>query len=148
MIVPDANLLLYAYDSDSPHHAAAAVWWSATLSGSELVGLTHPTVFAFIRLATSRRVYERPMTLASAEAHVRSWFDRKVSRAVTPPPSHVDDVLELLEAAGSSGGTLVTDAQIAALARTHHAVVHTADHDFRRFPGIRTYFPLDVVARP
>ena len=27
MIIPDLNLLLYAYDSDSPFQAQAAAWW-------------------------------------------------------------------------------------------------------------------------
>lgn len=147
MIVPDANLLLYAYDAQSPHHAAASAWWSTALSGTEAVGLTHPTLFAFIRIATNPRVYERPMTLVAADGHVRSWLARRVARTLPTPPTHVDDVLELLVAAGSSGGNLVTDAQIAALARAHHAVVHTADHDFRRFPGIRTHYPLDAKLR-
>jgi len=142
VIVPDANLLLYAYDTQSSHHRASANWWAATLSGSDTVGLTHPALFAFVRIATNHRVYERPMTLAAAEAHVRSWLERKVARILPPPPTHVEDVLELLTAAASSGGNLVTDAQIAALARTHRAVVHTADHDFRRFPGVRIHFPL------
>ena len=32
---------------------------------------------------------------------------------------------------------------IAALAITHRAEVHTADHDFRRFPGLSCRFPLE-----
>ena len=31
MIVPDINLLLYAYDSDSPFHGKATAWWQACL---------------------------------------------------------------------------------------------------------------------
>ncbi len=145
MIVPDANLLLYAYDSQSPHHVAAAHWWSTALCGVETVGLTHPTLFAFVRIATNPRVYEQPMTLAAADGHVRSWLRRSVVRVLPTPPTHLDDVMELLVAAGSSGGNLVTDAQIATLARAHHGVVHTADHDFRRFPGVRTHYPLDAT---
>ena len=51
-------------------------------------------------------------------------------------------------AAGSAArrGDLVTDAQIAALARAHRAEVHTADHDFRRFPGVSCRFPLALAA--
>ena len=33
MIIPDANLLLYASDSSSPFHRAATAWWSGCLSG-------------------------------------------------------------------------------------------------------------------
>ena len=50
--------------------------------------------------------------------------------------------MELLATVGASGGDLVTDAQIAALARPHRAEVHTADHDFGRFAGIRCRYPL------
>jgi predicted nucleic acid-binding protein len=45
-----------------------------------------------------------------------------------------------------SGGNQVTDAQIAALAVEHGAVLHTADSDFLRFPGLRWLNPLTGVA--
>ena len=58
MIVPDVNLLLYAYDANSRFHAAAAAWWRACLSGSEPVGLPPVVLFAFLRIGTSARVFE------------------------------------------------------------------------------------------
>jgi len=62
MIVPDVNLLLYSYDVDSRFHAAAARWWETCLSGDEAVGLAPVVLFAFLRLATSRHVFDDPMT--------------------------------------------------------------------------------------
>lgn len=53
MILPDANLLLYAYDASSPFHQTSATWWSKTLDGSEIVGISSPVLFAFVRLSTS-----------------------------------------------------------------------------------------------
>jgi uncharacterized protein len=144
VIVPDANLLLYAYDQESPFHDSARVWWEACMSGSEPIGLVHPTLFAFIRLATHPRVYVQPMTLHEAAGHVRSWLDRRVTQLLQPTPDHVEQVITLLAEAQSSGGNLVTDAQIAAMALSHRAVVHTADRDFLRFPRIQTVFPLDA----
>ncbi len=38
MILIDANLLLYAYDSGSPRHEQARTWLEATLKGDERVG--------------------------------------------------------------------------------------------------------------
>lgn len=145
MIIPDTNLLLYAYDSLSVHHDPAARWWEATLSGDDAVGLTPPTLFGFVRVATNPRVYDHPLTLAAASSVVRSWLERRVTSALATPPTHVEDVLSLLAAAGSSGANLVTDAQIAAFALRHHGVIHTADHDFRRFPDLRTEFPLEEI---
>jgi toxin-antitoxin system PIN domain toxin len=143
VIVPDANLLLYAYDSGSPFHDAARTWWQACLSGRESVGLTHPTLFAFLRISTNARIYTNPLTLAESAGHLHSWLARRVSQVLQAPADHPQQVVALLEAAGGTAGNLVTDAQIAALALSHRAVVHTADRDFLRFPGIRCRFPLD-----
>ena len=144
MIVPDANLLLYAIDSTSPFHDAARQWWTSCLNGAVPVGLCHPVVFAFVRIGTNRRAFERPLSLGQATRLVQSWFDRRATRTLYPGPRHVDNVLSLLVATGSGGGNLVTDAQIAEIALAHRAEVHTADHDFRRFPGLEVRFPLDA----
>src|SRR4029077_11283894 len=74
MIVPDVNLLLYAYDATSPFHAAAAAWWRACLSGSERVGRPLVVAFGFVRIGTSARVFEQPMPPSEAADHVRSWL--------------------------------------------------------------------------
>lgn len=142
MVVPDANLLLYAYDSSSPFHALARKWWVDCLSGSEPVGLTHPVIFAFLRISTSARVYTEPMTLEESADHVRSWLARGVTRVLLPEADHAERVVALLQAAGSAGGNLVTDAQIAALALAYKAELHTADSDFRRFPDLSCSYPL------
>jgi toxin-antitoxin system PIN domain toxin len=144
MILPDANLLLYAHDSGSPFHDAARAWWEACLSGSETVGLVHPVIFAFVRVAMSRRVFERPMTLEEVSEHVRSWLDRSVTRVLQPQHDHAARVLDLLREAQAAGPNLVTDAQIAAFAIAHKATVHTADRDFMRFRGFECRFPLDA----
>jgi len=128
VIVPDANLLLYAYDSTSPFHAPARDWWEACRSGTESVGLTHPVVFAFIRIGTNARAFTHPMTLSEASERVNSWLERRVTQIIQPDADHVDRVLFLLSAAASAGGSLVTDAQIAALAIAYRAVVYFSIH--------------------
>jgi toxin-antitoxin system PIN domain toxin len=143
VIVPDANLLLYAYDLESPFHKRAKSWWEGCLSGQESVGLTYPTLFAFLRISTNGKIYTNPMTLTEAAGHMRSWLACRVSQILEPPVDHTEQVVGLLEAAGGTAGNLVTDAQIAAFAQSYRAVVHTADRDFLRFPDIRCHFPLD-----
>jgi uncharacterized protein len=143
VIVPDVNLLLYAYDSTSPFHKLSREWWEKCLTGSEPVGLTHPVVFAFVRIGTSARAFLRPMSLAEVSTHVTSWLSRRITRVLHPDPAYVENVLKLLQAASSAGGNLVTDAQVAALALAHKGTVHTADHDFERFKGLECCFPLD-----
>jgi toxin-antitoxin system PIN domain toxin len=144
VIVPDANLLLYAYDGSSVFHDRAREWWDDCLSGKEPVGFTHPTIFAFLRIATNPRAFADPMTLDEAAEHIEQWLGRSVAQVLQPPSDHTAEVMALLKAAGGAAGNLVTDAQVAALAHSYKAIVHTADRDFLRFTTIRCHFPLDA----
>ena len=81
------------------------------------------------------------MTPAEAAGHVRSWFAQPCVQALPPGAGHVQEVFNLLETIGAAGN-LVTDAQLAALAIEYGAVLHTADTDFLRFPGLRWFNPL------
>lgn len=141
MILPDVNLLLYAYDASSPFHAKAAAWWSKCLSGTEAVGLATPVLFAFVRIGTSPRAFVRPLAIETAAAHIREWLQQPVAFLLEMYPQDVDRTLSLLCQAGT-GGNLTSDAQIAALAIRHRAVVHTADPDFARFPEVTWKNPL------
>jgi toxin-antitoxin system PIN domain toxin len=143
VIVPDSSLILYAYNSASPEHLSAKLWWENLLSGVEPVGLVHPVIFSFLRVSTSPRAFTRPLSLARSAELIQTWLDRKIVRLLAESRSHVSEVIQLLSAAGSSGGNLVVDAQIAALAIAHQATVHTADRDFSRFSGLKCHFPLD-----
>ena len=141
MIIPDANLLLYAYDSESPFHRDSARWWSALLSGVEPVGLCSVVIFAFLRLSTHGKVFEKPLTVREARQHIASWLARPNARLLVAGPGHVESVCRLLAKAGT-GGNLVTDAQIAALALEYGATVHSADTDFARLTGVSWENPL------
>jgi toxin-antitoxin system PIN domain toxin len=141
MIVPDTNLLLYAYASDLPDHAKAAAWWQACLSGTEPIGLPHVVLFSFVRIATNPRVFQRPMTPVEACGHVGSWLQQPQVQLLAPGVEHVDRVLKLVQALGTAAN-LVTDAQIAAIAMEFDAIVQTADTDFIRFQGLRWFNPL------
>ena len=143
MIVPDSNLLLYAYNIASPYHQGAKSWWETRLSGSEPVGLTYPVIFAFVRVGTSTSAFPNPYTLTEVETIISEWLNHSLTRLLAPGPTHVMDAIELLKKAGSAGGNLTTDAQIAATAISHNATVHTVDRDFMRFRGLKCQYPLE-----
>jgi uncharacterized protein len=142
VIVPDSSLILYAYNTASQEHEAAKEWWEKLLSSAEPVGLVHPVIFSFLRVSTNTRAFFRPLSLARSAEIIQSWIDRKNVRLLGESRNHVSDVIDLLTVAGSSGGNLVVDAQIAALAIAHRGTVHTADRDFERFDGLDCHFPL------
>ena len=141
MILPDANLLLYAYDQSSPFHPKAAAWCERIMSHSSPTILLPVVVFGFVRISTHSRIFTNPLSVSEASAHVRSWLDRKQVRLHDMLPDDVNAALALLEAAGTAGN-LTTDAQIAAVALRLDAEVHTADLDFGRFAGVRFRNPL------
>lgn len=144
MIVPDVNLLLYAHDAGSRFHAAAAAWWQGCLSGSEPVGLPPVVVVGFVRIGTSARVFEQPMTPGEAAGHVRAWLAQPVVQVLDPRADHIARVLSWLESLGTAGN-LVTDAQIAALVLESNAVLHTTDTDFLRCTALRWLNPLTGI---
>jgi uncharacterized protein len=145
VILPDANLLLYAYDSSSPFHRASSLWWSKTLDGSESVGIGAPALFAFVRISTSSRAFTNPFSIEEAAERVNNWLQQPSVQFLDLQTRDVHRALDLLRRAGA-GGNLTTDAQIAALALRLGAVVHTADSDYARFPSVQWLNPLPVSA--
>jgi predicted nucleic acid-binding protein len=84
------------------------------------------------------------MSVSEAMDTITLWTGRSNTTIIQPLPAYLDDTGRLLTAAGSAGGNLVTDAQIASLAIACRGVVHTSDREFLRFPGLKISFPLDA----
>ena len=141
MIVPDINLLVYAYREEVPEHGVARDWWERLLNGSERVGLGWVVISGFVRVITHRSVSHRPLVPSLAINVVNEWFELPHVLVVQPGANHLSLFRANLEAAGV-GGNLVTDAHIAALAMEYQAEVHSNDSDFSRFPGLRWRNPL------
>lgn len=145
-VLVDANILLYAYDTDSPHHGAARQWLQDRMSSGYPVRLALVTLLAFVRIASDPRVFARPVSPADACGVVGSWLDSPNVRLLAPGPRSWRHLGEICTNARARGA-LVMDAHLAALALEHGAVIATADRDFRRFPGIETTNPLDGGAQ-
>ena len=142
MILVDANLLLYAYHPRAEQHEKSRTWLEAVLSGSDLVRFAWLTLWAFLRIATSPRVFERPLSAAEAEAVISSWLAQPVVGILEPGERHWD-ILRGLVRDSQATGPLVMDVVLAAIALEHGATVCTTDRDFSRFSGLRWTNPLD-----
>ncbi|WP_022947267.1 type II toxin-antitoxin system VapC family toxin [Methylohalobius crimeensis] len=141
MILVDANLLLYAVNRDLPPHPTARIWFEDILSGNERVGFPWVVLLAFLRIATSKRIFERPLPVEKANAYVDEWLSQPVATTLVPGAAHWAILRNLLNQTGT-GGNLTTDAHIAALALEHGCTVCSIDNDFKRFPGLRHIDPL------
>ena len=141
MIVPDVNLLVYAYSDGSPYHDAARRWWEGLVNGGERVGVPWVVSAASVRLMTHPRVLVHPARPSEAVDYVAEWFRFPHVMPINPGVDHLAHFRRNLAAAGV-GANLVTDSHIAALAMEYQAEVHSNDTDFSRFPGLRWRNPL------
>jgi hypothetical protein len=141
VILIDANILLYAYHAQDERHPAAREWLEATLSGTEPVRFAWLGLWAFLRIATNPRVFERPLLPAEAATAVASWLGRRVAGILDPGERHLEILRELL-GGNQARGPLIMDAALAALALEHGATLCTTDADFARFPGLKRRDPL------
>jgi toxin-antitoxin system PIN domain toxin len=141
VIVPDINLLLYATVDGVPQHAKAHEWWVKALNDTTEIGLPSLSLFGFLRIVTNPKAFKKPMPIDQALALAREWLERPQVRLLLPGPRHLEIAFGLLEQLGTAAN-LTTDAQLAALAIEHQALLCSNDTDFHRFRGLRWMDPL------
>ena len=141
MILVDANLLIYAFDSVSPSHSTARSWLDGQLSGSSAVGIPWETLAAFLRIVTNPRIYPGVISIGAAWDQVQAWLRCDVVWIPLPTERHAALLGDLLRVPGLRAND-VPDAHLAALAISHGLILCSADAGFARFPGLRWTNPL------
>ena len=141
MILVDANILLYASNTEADQHAKCRVWLDDKLGGAAPVGLPWTTLLAFLRVATNPRAFRRPLSMESAWNQVSSWLAAETVWTPAPTERH-SNVLGGLLATPGVYANLVPDAHLAALAIEHGLTLCSTDGDFARFPGLAWLNPL------
>ncbi len=141
MIVPDTNLLLYAYDVGSARHREAQTWLDAVFDGDEMIGLPWQVAWAFIRISTNPRIAVESYGMEQALAIVDGWMRQSRVKLLLPGERHWELLKKMLVEGQVRGGG-VTDAELAAITIEYGGVLHTTDRGFARFPGLRWANPL------
>ncbi len=141
MIVPDVNLLVYAYDSRSPYFEKAKEWWQEALSGVEVVGIPSVALLGFVRIVTHPSINEEPMSIDDARSRTLEWLERPNVEILSAGRSTFVEFFRILGECGN-GGNATTDALIAAHAVECQACVHSNDADFGRMSGVKWTNPL------
>lgn len=140
-MIVDANVLLYAVDRSSTHHAAAVEWVEDVMNGPTRVGLPVQTLSAFVRIVTHPRVMRDPLPVGRAVTLVDAWLAAPVAWVPAPGPATWSVATTLLRGHGATGN-LVPDALLAAMAVEHGVPVVSADSDFARFPEVTWVNPV------
>ena len=141
MILMDINVLVYAHDETSKHHAKARLWWENQLNGTQMIGLSWVALLGFIRLLTNPRIFLNPYSPAEILAIVGTWLEQPHVRIIHPSEHHFTLLAELIRHIGTAGN-LTTDAHLATLAMERGLILQTTDADFARFQGLKWENPI------
>src|SRR5262249_45477291 len=95
VIIPDVDLLLYAVITAFAQHPRAHAWWEHAVNSSTRIGLAHPALFGFLRIATNARILATPLPVVDAIAYVREWLAQPNVDLLVPGPRHLDIALGL-----------------------------------------------------
>lgn len=139
-MMPDANVLIYAFRKELPQHEVASDWLRKVLAGGEMIGLVVPVELAFLRLMTKPLggLPPAPWELAWAFMEVLGAAPH-VSR-IHAGPRHPALFSRLCS--DTSAGDALTDCYIAALALENKATLISADKGFGRFQELKWVNPF------
>jgi len=140
VILPDVNLLVYGFRSDTADHRAAATWLSDLTNGRSAYGMSPQVLASFVRIVTNRRVFVRASRLDEALVFAAALLDQPHCQVIQPGPRHWGIFADLCRTANATGN-LVADAWFAALAIESGCEWVTTDRDYARFAGLRTRAP-------
>lgn len=142
MKLVDANVLLYAVNTDAAHHERSRAWLDSALSGRDTVAFAWVVLLAFVRLATRPDVFASPLPLDGALDRVDAWLAAPPAVVVHPSVDHARVLRSLLRPLPAAGN-LTNDAHLAALSLEHRCEIISFDNDFSRFEGVRWRRPGD-----
>lgn len=141
MILPDVNLLIYAYNEADPRFARAKSWFENLLSSDESTGFCWETLNGFIRVSTNTNAVPAPLSLVQAFDAVQSWLELPNVALLKPKPNHLE-ILRKTSFDAEAVGRRYADAVLAAYAISHNAVFASSDKHFRMFKGLQLIDPL------
>ncbi|HKK18858.1 MAG TPA: TA system VapC family ribonuclease toxin [Opitutales bacterium] len=138
----DANILLYAVNSEAQEHPAALDFIRSRAAERDLLCLTWPAIMAFQRIATHPAIFSNPLSPEQAWGNISKLLALPRSRCLSEDPGFEEDYAQLTGPL-QIRGNLVPDAHIATILHQHGVGrIYTADSDFRKFDFLEVINPL------
>jgi uncharacterized protein len=135
VILPDVNVLIYAFRADSARHSICKPWLDGIVQGDGQFGLSPLALSAVARIATNPRIFRQPSSVEETFAFCDNLLGQPHCEQVRPGPRHWSIFARICVEAGISGPR-ISDAWFAALAIEHGCVWITYDRDYARFPEL------------
>jgi uncharacterized protein len=140
VILPDVNVMIYAFRSDANHHAVSRRWLETLLQSQSRFGLSKLVLSALVRITTNVGYYGGASSLDDAFGFCADLTAHPNCLLVEPGARHWA-IFERLCRETDTTGPRITDAWFAALAIEHGCEWITFDRDFARFPGLKWSVP-------
>jgi len=141
LILPDVNVLIYAFRVDSTDHSKYRSWLSELVNGVAAYGVAPQVLASVIRICTHPRIYKQPSSTDEVLAFCNVLLEAPNATVISPQDRHWSIFLSLC-ASSKATGNLVPDAWLAALAIEAGCEWITTDGDFARFEGLSWRHPF------
>lgn len=141
MILPDVNVLIYAFRSDSEDHEQYRGWLESVVNGPAAYGISPQVLASIVRICTHPRIFAHPSSRPDVFDFCRVLLEQPNATVTEPGERHWSIFEELCDKAKATGN-LAQDAWFAALAIESGCDWITTDRDYARFPGLTWHSPL------
>jgi len=141
VILPDVNVLIYAFRSDAINHASYKNWLEAVVNSPSAYGMSPQVLGSVVRICTHPKIFARPSSLQAVQHFCRLLLGQPNATHIMPGERHWE-IFESICTDAQTTGNLVQDAWFAALAIEAGAQWITTDRDYARFKGLDWRTPL------
>jgi toxin-antitoxin system PIN domain toxin len=141
VILPDVNVLIYAFRIDSKDHERYKTWLEDVVNGPAAYGISPQVLASIARICTHPRIFIRPSTSAEVFGFCGLLLSQPHATAVEPGSRHWS-LFEDLCRESKATGNLIPDAWNAALAIETGCEWITTDGDYARFKGLNWRRPF------
>ena len=141
MILPDVNVLIYAFRSDADRHDEYKAWLENVINSPAAYGMSPQVLASVVRICTHPRIFTKPSTLTDVFDFSRALMDQPNAHAITPGERHWQ-IFSKLCFESKATGNIAQDAWFAALAVESGCEWVTTDQDYARFKGLTWRSPL------
>lgn len=141
MILPDVNVLVYAFRREAERHERYAAWLAELVAGADELGLHDCVISGVTRIVTNPRIVAEPAPMPVVLAFLHRLRTARRARWIPSSPATWDAFAHLADTDRALTGNLVPDAHLAATAIAHGCRLATADRGFARFAGLDHFDP-------
>ena len=108
MILPDVNVLIYAFRRDSARHAEYRAWLQAVVDGPNAYGVSPQVLAGVVRICTHPTIFRQTSSLAETLTFCEALLEPTHSTLIQPGDRHWSIFTDLCESSDVSGNLVQT----------------------------------------